>query len=318
VRSSTPTRLLASAFALATLILGCERDAIAAEPGSAAATSNDVAQSGDTAPRRRPRRLHWDPSWTRFETPNYVVTGLAAGITVASFLIPPAPDPWKGRDFAVDSDVRDALRLRSPTTATHARDTSDVLLGAMIAYPLLVDSVIVAWWHRRSDDVAEQTALITVETLAIASAVQNTVAGFSSRERPYGRRCGVDLDDRAQDCTTRNRYRAFFSGHTTASFAAAGVLCVHHAHIPFYGGAGDAIVCGAGLAGAGVVGLLRVSADQHYASDVLTGAAFGTLSGFGVPLLLHYGLGGGRRRAAFVERLHVAPIANGLSLGGAF
>jgi len=36
-----------------------------------------------------------------------------------------------------------------------------------------------------------------------------------------------------------------------------------------------------------VVGVLRIAADMHWASDVLTGAAVGTAVGAGLPVLLH-------------------------------
>ena len=36
------------------------------------------------------------------------------------------------------------------------------------------------------------------------------------------------------------------------------------------------------------VGLLRMHADRHYLTDVLAGAALGTLTGFAVPVLGHY------------------------------
>ena len=54
------------------------------------------------------------------------------------------------------------------------------------------------------------------------------------------------------------------------------------------GGAGDAIACGTSFLAAAAVGMLRVVSDQHYGSDVVTGAAVGSLIGLGIPWLLHY------------------------------
>ena len=64
---------------------------------------------------------------------------------------------------------------------------------------------------------------------------------------------------------------------------------MHHAHLPLYGSAaGDAAACAVALLAAGTTGTLRVVSDNHYASDVLLGAAIGLGSGLGLPWLLHY------------------------------
>jgi hypothetical protein len=55
--------------------------------------------------------------------------------------------------------------------------------------------------------------------------------------------------------------------------------------------AGDAAACATGLALATAVGVLRIAADRHYATDVLLGAGVGLLSGWLLPWLLHYDVG---------------------------
>jgi membrane-associated phospholipid phosphatase len=46
-------------------------------------------------------------------------------------------------------------------------------------------------------------------------------------------------------------------------------------------------VLGGGLALAAFTGYLRMGAEQHYLTDVLTGAAVGSLVGWAVPYLFH-------------------------------
>jgi membrane-associated phospholipid phosphatase len=165
-------------------------------------------------------------------------------------------------------------------------------------------------------------ALITAEALAVTAAVHGLVAGFVGRERPYGRNCGTTIDESLDDCEQDRRYRSFFSGHTSLSFAAAGVACSHHArHDVFGDDLADALACGAAFLAAGTNGAMRIVGDQHYATDVAMGAAIGTLGGLGVPWLLHYG------PLAEVDtetnqpqaiRFSVVPVPNGVGVGGSF
>src|SRR5262249_45984776 len=82
-------------------------------------------------------------------------------------------------------------------------------------------------------------------------------------------------------------YRSFFSGHTSTSFAVAGLTCMHHAHFRLYESfAGDAIACVTAFSVATATGYLRMAAAKHYFTDVLTGAAWGSLLGLGMLWLL--------------------------------
>jgi membrane-associated phospholipid phosphatase len=186
---------------------------------------------------------------------------------------------------------------------------------------MLVDSLVVTYWYRRSHRVAGQMALITAEALAVSAALHGLTAGFASRERPYGRNCGTTIDPNLDDCEQDRRFRAFFSGHATLSFAAAGVACSHHARHEVFGDPlADGVACGTAFVTAGMVAAMRVVGDQHYATDVAMGATIGTLSGLGVPWLLHYG------PLAEVEddsdqakiQWSIVPMPNGAGVGGTF
>jgi membrane-associated phospholipid phosphatase len=200
-----------------------------------------------------------------------------------------------------------------------------VLLTTMTAYPFVVDALVVAGWYHRSPDVAKQMALINAETMAVTLGLQSLFKIILSRERPYGRTCGRELPENNRDCDSFSRRESFFSGHTAQSFAAAGLICSHHMNLELYGGGwADGVPCAAGFTVAAGVGLLRIMGDKHYMTDVLAGAAVGTLTGLGIPWLLHYRYGEREREErAASERgeglsVTVVPMPAGAGVVGTF
>jgi hypothetical protein len=262
--------------------------------------------------------LNWNPRWRKFGLGNYILTGVAAGASAASSFFP-VTNPWRGTN-RVDEWGRRALGIANYESGQWTRDTSDLLLSVNLAFPFLVDSLIVGYWYRKSPEVATQTALISLEAMAVATFLQGTTSALMQRERPYGRDCGKSIPGDLPDCTDdAARYRSFFSGHTSMSFAAAAVTCTHHARFDLFGGAADAATCGVALGSATAVALLRVGARKHYLSDVGMGALVGLASGFGVPELLHYGGSGGADDGDETGvSFTLYPMANGMSVGGVF
>ena len=74
-----------------------------------------------------------------------------------------------------------------------------------------------------------------------------------------------------------------------ASFAGAGLMCVHHEMLPLFGGgAPDTWACVWAVSAATVTSSLRLVADEHWTSDVLLGAGLGWVYGYCLPKLLHF------------------------------
>jgi hypothetical protein len=70
----------------------------------------------------------------------------------------------------------------------------------------------------------------------------------------------------------------------------AGLTCVHHQHLPLYGGGVADLAPCIGLIGASIAdGLGRIVADKHYARDCHAGLGVGAFAGYVVPSLLHHG-----------------------------
>lgn len=262
---------------------------------------------------------HWDPRWRKFGIGNQILLGVGYAGAALSAAIRPHPPRWRTQN-ALDEWGRRTLGIQRYDRALWARDVSDFLVSVNLVYPLLIDSLIIMAWYRQSEEVATQMALITLESVAVAGMVQGLTSALTSRERPFVRDCGKTIDERLDDCHASNRYRSFFSGHTSNAFAAASVTCTHHVrHRVFGDTVADGLACGAAFASASTVGLMRVMGQRHYVSDVLVGAAIGTMSGLGIPWLLHYRLSEDTSRTTTpATSLTLLPLPNGISVGGTF
>lgn len=252
-----------------------------------------------------------------FSVADYTITAVGAAMTLSAAILPPRSKHSLSGGILFDEDARDALRAQGLRRRYMFRDASDVGLSLAVTWPFFADALATAWWYRGSREVAQQMALIDLETLAISGALQGATNLMVSRERPYGRNCGtISLPGDAVDCEGTVHYRSFFSGHSAFSFTSAALICVHHFENDLLGPPWDALSCLGGYAVAGTTATFRVVSDVHYASDVLTGALVGTLVGYGVPLL-HY-----RRPDAGPApsglRLNLVPAAGGLGILGIF
>jgi len=312
---------------------------VAASPPGSAAANKPKAASGaaesaapPTAPRLEPARpqpaipdlpkhpVKWREDWPKFRVAEYIATPLLGVGVFAARTIPPQPNNWRHvSDFDVAS--RNAIRIGSPGGRNTADDASDLILGLMVNQ-LLVDATLVAWWGHNQSSVGYQMLLIDLEALALTGALQAVVSAGVSRWRPFRDTCVGPVEDQTQDCQDNKQFTSFWSGHTSGAFTVAGLMCMHHAHVPLYGGGvREALTCAASFAAAASVGYLRMAADQHFMTDVLVGAAIGTMSGLGVPWLLHYRGGATpekKKKSGSQVSFRVLPTPVGLSASGEF
>ncbi len=158
-----------------------------------------------------------------------------------------------------------------------------------MTWPFFADALTTAWWYRGSRDVAEQMALIDLETLAITGAVQGLTNVVVSRERPYGRDCGS-----AEAAGRRARLREFHALPELLQRSFGVQLRERGADLrpsfpvtTCWARPGTRSAARAATRCAATTAFFRVVGDVHYTTDVLTGALVGSLIGYGVPLL-HY------------------------------
>jgi membrane-associated phospholipid phosphatase len=259
---------------------------------------------------KQPGELVWQEKWPKFRTSEYVITAVA-GIASASayfLLTPPAKPYWTGRNF-FDDDIRDELRVRSPTARENARSASNVVAVAAVVWAVGVDSLLVPAL-RHKPDIAIQLALMDAESFALSTMVTTTMFSTLGRARPSYGDCQRDpnFDRLCRSATTSS----FPSGHTNGSFTAAGLSCAHHLHLGLYGNpTADALGCVGMITVVSGTGVLRVMGDRHYATDVLTGGLIGFAFGYGMPTLFHYGKVG----SATEGSLYVSPVGTGFPFG---
>jgi len=206
------------------------------------------------------------------------------------------PCRWCDRDAAgndtlndFDTAVRNALRWSDTKTA----DTLSTIFsfGLAPAAGIAVGAGIAAHDRRLSEFPAD--LLVVAESAAIAINVNQITKYAVARERPdvHARTPAERAKNRSDDDNL-----SFFSGHATLAFAlstSAGTI----ASMRHYRMAPAMWITGMALATCGAY--LRIAADRHYATDVLTGMAVGAGVGFSVPYFAH--------RAKPVP-VHVAPM----------
>lgn len=164
---------------------------------------------------------------------------------------------------SLDRGVRESLLWAPPNLDTAAAISDALAFGAYSGAYLV--AYLAAW--RAPYKEAPQTFIDTLEALAFTTLATQAVKMAAARERPYSYFQTIPpkgLDDN----------RSFFSGHTSQAFAGAlslaAILSRRDPHRKPWYFAGAATIGGA-------VGYLRIASDRHYLSDVISGAAVGTL-----------------------------------------
>ena len=180
---------------------------------------------------------------------------------------------------AVDASVRTALLWHRPATADTLSN-----LGAYAAAPALaLSGLLVAAYRDGRSEQLPVDLLVVAESVAVAMDLDQAVKFTIGRERPF-----VHALAPSQKLLTHapdDNNVSFYSGHSSWTFAlatAAGTVALMHGYrlAPW--------ILGVGLAIAASTAYLRIAADQHYLTDVLTGAAMGSAFGVGLPYLLHH------------------------------
>ena len=218
-----------------------------------------------------PYRLDWKK--------DAIIGGSAVALYGTHLAIYFTHDRDSARDHGLDrlhkNDINFVDRAMMCSYSRSLDLTGDILLGVTMAAPF-------ALAIHQSKDTIITGAVMYAETLLLAHSVKELTKDAVVRWRPY---CYYD-DTRSKLLKDDDSSKSFMSGHATMAFASASFLSTVYAHMN-PDGKKKYLVAGGSFAAATAVATLRVLSGNHFFTDVLAGAAWGTLAGWLVPQL-HY------------------------------
>lgn len=171
-----------------------------------------------------------------------------------------------------------------------ARQSNRILMGGATVFRLMGDpgaivtgTTIYGIGLADSNHRTQEVGLHTVEAIVLANITTGTLKILAGRARPY-----ASEDDASKFQLLRglrsDDYRSFPSGHTTSAFAFAATISAETSRSwP----ASRWIIGPILYAGATLTGVSRIYNKEHWASDVMAGAAIGTLTGLKVVRYQH-------------------------------
>lgn len=184
----------------------------------------------------------------------------------------------KTKDIAFDGNILDKSTVNGfdrPLMNAYSKTldtTGDIFLLGALASPVLFAAAPNTEWFT--------IAAMYTETALIANGIKDITKLIVDRPRPY-----MYFDGYPQkEIEERDWCKSFPSGHTTMAFTAAAfntyVFSKYFPDSPW-----RFVVAGGSYAIAVTTAALRLASGNHFATDVLTGAAIGTLCGLLVPYL---------------------------------
>lgn len=239
-------------------------------PLRALAVAGALAAAAGTRAEDALPRPRWDLAT------DAAVTAGAGAATLSLLLLDQQLAPARCRwcnPSGVEADIAGTLRWRDPELAANASDVLAFTLGGAVLGYSLYDGY-------RGGDARRgwANAILVTQATSLAMLLDTSAKYAFGRQRPYAWRGETRPGDR------HDRNLSFFSAHSTFAFALAAssstlLLEQRSPQARTYAIAAFGV--------AATTAYLRIAADQHYASDVLVGAAVGTFVGWAIPHYFH-------------------------------
>ena len=162
-----------------------------------------------------------------------------------------------------------AIKLYSP----HRSNTSDIIL---------ITSILATGSSLLYRDIESNNLSLSVmysETIFFTYSLTTLSKSIINRQRPYSYNKNVSNDIKFKDNSIND---SFFSGHTSLAFASSIFLSTVYSEIYPNSKYKKYIWIGS-ISTASTVGYLRYRSGKHFPSDILVGAAVGSLIGWYIP-----------------------------------
>jgi membrane-associated phospholipid phosphatase len=237
-----------------------------AAPGARAA---DDPPTTEPAPKLTKLSYDW--------TVDGIVTGGLVLSTVTLMLVDgmaPLDCKWC-EPGTIDGNLSRSVMWSNPVTANAISNVMQYAIPAGVMGFGLIQA------YRYGDPAAGWSSVLLITQATSLAMLLNVIVKYTTgRARPYVWQGNPDL----YAASISDANVSFFGGHTTFVFAVvvSGSTLFFMQDMP-----GAPWVLGVGLAAASFTGYLRMAADKHYLSDVIVGAAVGSLIGWAVPYLFH-------------------------------
>jgi len=220
------------------------------------------------------------------------IGGLAAFSIWATNRLPAACRWCDGAPTSLDGLNRfdkwgHGARLETSAHRDHADTVSTMTEYVAAAGPSAVP-YLRRIFRRGLDRQANTEALVVIQAVMTEVAVSSAIKSLAGRERPYGH----TLTPGDLAAAPRDVNGSFYSGHTGTAFAGLFAYArvrkmrATTSSTEFRSTAMPKTWWWAALPAAAVTPYLRMAADQHYLTDVITGAVVGSAIGWYVPVLL--------------------------------
>jgi len=224
---------------------------------------------------RRPIPLHFDLALDASVTGGAALAVLFLGIFEGKL----TPNCHWCVPGPVDASIRNALVW----TNTNAADVTSSVIATAI--PISVAAYLYFSAAGEGDKNAGlEDLLIATEAVSLNQVLTETTKIIAARQRPWVYYGNMEQTGTTPTSLSSQANLSFYSGHDSFAFASvsAGLTIALMRGYP-----GAWIIAAAGYPTAAFVGYLRIAADQHYFTDVLTGALIGGFLGFAIPYLFH-------------------------------
>jgi len=181
-----------------------------------------------------------DAGWPRFRLIEGIDTIALGAATIALVRDKSTHTRVRTGGILFDSAVRDAFRSHTLAGSRGGELSTWLYLGGLI-----VPNVISGSGARRhqNPERCRADALINAQSLGLRRGDVNDGVAWPAR-RPFvgtPRRCPRDASGQVLLAIApgSETYQSFYSGHAAATATMAGLTCVHHQHLPLYGGGSD-------------------------------------------------------------------------------